>query len=175
MSQLEAKLQPLAEQAAAAHGLVLVCVRLTGGGKYMTVQVMLETKDGESPLLDDCAKVSRMLAGMLDETDPIKSRYTLEVGSTGLERPLMKPADYIRFIGRNAKLSFNNPVNVGKVEVGAFTGLIKHADDSTVVIENGPEKAEVQYRNIRQAHLSPNEAELAAYMKAKSQGSTKIN
>jgi ribosome maturation factor RimP len=174
MSALEAKLQPLAEKAAAAHGLNLVCVRLTGGGKYMTVQVLLETPEGEGPLLDDCAKVSRALAAMLDETDPIKSRYTLEVGSPGLERPLLKPADYQRFVGKQARVSFNNPVEVGKVSLGAFTGVIEQATDSTVVLVNGPERAEVGYKNIRQGQLDPSAAELAAYMKAKAQGS-KIN
>lgn len=166
MSALEAKLQPLAEQAAAAHGLTVVCTRLTGGGKYMTVQVLLETPEGEGPLLDDCAKVSRAMALRLDELDLIKARYTLEVSSPGLERPLTKPADYVRFTGRNAKLSFNSPVNIGTVEVGAFTGVITRADADTVVVENGPEKAEVPYRNIRLAHLEPNEAEMAAFMKA---------
>lgn len=167
MSALEAKLQPLAEEAAAAYGLNLVCVRLTGGGKYMTVQVMLETKDGEGPLLDDCAKVSRQLAAVLDEKDLIKSRYTLEVGSPGLERPLLKPADYIRFTGRNARVSFNSPVNVGKVSLGAFTGKIEQASDTGIVLVNGPERAEVGYKNIRQAQLEPNAAELEAFMKAK--------
>jgi ribosome maturation factor RimP len=49
--------------------------------------------DGETGItLDDCQRVSHQLSGVLDVEDPIEGRYTLEVSSPGLDRPLFEPS-----------------------------------------------------------------------------------
>lgn len=156
-------IQQLASQAAAAHGLVLVSARMTGGGKYQTLEVLLETPEGTSPTLDACTAVSKALARELDTQDPIKGRYTLEVGSPGLERPLLTPTDFQRFIGRNAKVRLTSYSNMsGTIAAADATGITLHT----------PEPQTLSYSDIHTAALAPTKAEMDAWMK---QATTKSN
>lgn len=91
--------------------------------------------------LDDCADVSRELGVALDVTDPISDRYVLEVSSPGLDRPLFREGDYIRFAGRKARLRTKLPVegrkNFKATIVGAKDGLatVRDADGREWVLE----------------------------------------
>src|SRR3546814_5053938 len=77
-----------------------------------TLQIMFERDSGGAPhdggvTVDDCADVSRAVSAVLDVEDPIAGAYRLEVSSPGLDRPLMKPADFERFKGFAAKVEPN--------------------------------------------------------------------
>lgn len=163
---LEQQLTQLATDALAAHGLVLVSARLSGSGRFLTLQVMAENPDGSSPGLDDCARASRTLSAQLDVADIIKSRYVLEVGSPGLERPLNNAADYQRFIGRGAKVAFSTPQQVGKQSLGAVTGVLTAADQHGFTVHpQGYDAVTFPYHVVRSAHLQPTPEELAMVMK----------
>ena len=58
--------------------------------------------------LDDCTTVSRAISDMLDTDDPIPNRYTLEVSSLGLDRPLVTPKDFTRRIGERVRVTYQN-------------------------------------------------------------------
>ncbi|MFZ2586637.1 MAG: ribosome maturation factor RimP [Alphaproteobacteria bacterium] len=172
MASLESRIQPMALAAAAAFGLVLVCARLTGGGKFQTLQVLLEKPDGSSPVLDDCTAVSKQLARDLDQYELthgalIKGRYTLEVSSPGLDRPLITPADYQRFVGRTAALRFNQMQSSGYTTFQAATGVIKGADSTTVTLqlEQAETPQSFPLSHIFTAKLAPTKAEMDAWMR----------
>ena len=76
-------------------GYDVVRVRMQGGESRKTLQIMVERKDRAAMTVEDCATVSRALSPVLDEKDPIESRYTLEVSSPGLDRPLKKEKDFL--------------------------------------------------------------------------------
>ena len=59
----------------------------------------------EGITLDDCAKVSHQVSGLLDVEDPIQGDYNLEVSSPGADRKLVKPEHFDRFAGQAVKLS----------------------------------------------------------------------
>lgn len=174
MSNVEQKLTSLAAEAAAAHGLTLVCARLVGG-RHLTAQILLEQPDGTSPLLDTCAKVSKALAVQLDALDLIKGRYTLEVTSPGLDRPLLNAKDYQRFTGRNAHIAFKVPQQVGNQALGAVTGIILAASDTDVTLRAEGTETKVAYTTIRTAELAPSKEELAELMKQANQKSKQVN
>ena len=92
----------LAEPLAASRGLELAEVEYKQEGGRMVLRLYID-RDGEVTL-DDCAVVSRELTEILDVEDFIPGRYTLEVSSPGINRPLKKPADYLRFTGRLVKI-----------------------------------------------------------------------
>ena len=73
--------------------------------------------------LDDCQKVSEQLSDELDKEDPIKENYFLEVSSPGLDRPLKKDADFIRFKGEIVEVKLYEPLNGNKVIEGELVGL----------------------------------------------------
>lgn len=73
-------------------------------------------------LIDDCQAVSEQLGKKLDETDPIRQSYILEVSSPG-ERPLKKERDFERFRGETVEVKLYQPINGRKIYEGELLGL----------------------------------------------------
>ena len=53
---------------------------------------------------EDCEKVSRYLSAELDAADPIEQNYYLEVSSPGMDRPLLRPEHYKRYVGQEVEI-----------------------------------------------------------------------
>lgn len=84
--------------------------------------------------LDDCQMVSEQLSRYLDEKDPIKENYLLEVSSPGLDRVLKKDKDLIRYNGRDVDIQLFRPVDGQK----QFTGALQGFTDTTIeILVNG--------------------------------------
>lgn len=106
----------------------------------------------ERPItLDDCEAVSREVSATMDVNDPITGRYTLEVSSPGLERPLFTPAQFARFVGQQAKLSLNLPVQGRK----RLLGPIRSVEGDTITIEQDGVAIAVAHDNVQKARLVP--------------------
>lgn len=96
---------------------------LTIGKENPTLQVMIDIKDASREVnVEDCAKVSRALSAVLDEKDPISGKYSLEVSSPGLDRPLTKLAHFERFKGYTAKVELYQEVEKRKRIKGVILG-----------------------------------------------------
>src|SRR5277367_763845 len=91
------KLDCLGVEYSPSHGNSLVRVYIDAADRAVTV--------------DDCETVSREVSATLDVNDPIVGRYTLEVSSPGLDRPLFTPAHFARFVGQAAKVEVNLPID----------------------------------------------------------------
>ena len=106
---------------------------LTIGVKNPTLQIMIERKDRQNLVVDDCAAVSRAVSKVLDEKDPIDGEYSLEVSSPGLDRPLTKPEHFRRFAGYEAKIE-----TVAYDENGEAIGrlVISGSEDQSIAITN---------------------------------------
>lgn len=140
-----ALIAPIAER----EGFELVRVRLTGSG-HKTLQVMAERPDG-SMNVDDCARLSRAISEMLDVEDPIAEDYDLEVSSPGIDRPLTRPRDFVRYAGHKAKIELVAPDAKGRRR---YAVVIAAADDSTVTLEiSADERLTVPYSAIGEAKL----------------------
>ena len=118
LAAIEAMIAPTLE----AMGYVLVRVRFAGGGRP-TLQVMAERVDGAGMTVEDCAEVSRTLSALLDVEAPLPGAYLLEVSSPGIDRPLIRPADYQRFAGRQAAIETQRPIDGRKRFRGRLDGL----------------------------------------------------
>jgi len=98
----------------------------------------------------DCQAVSEQLGVLLDVEDLVPGPgYILEVSSPGLDRKLLKPADYERFVGRLARISLNEPVENLKFFEGRLTGY----HDGVVEIEVKGRRVELPFAGIRKANL----------------------
>ena len=98
------------------------------GQQRKTLQIMAERQDRETMTVDDCASISRALSAFLDVEDPIPGAYSLEVSSPGLDRPLVRPADFDRFKGYEIKFETTYPVNGRKRFRGLLLGLTPDGD-----------------------------------------------
>src|SRR2546425_4011267 len=104
----------------AGFELVLLEMKREPGGLFL--RLFIDKDTGVS--LDDCARISRQLSAHLDLEDPIQGRYTLEVSSPGLDRPLVKDGDYTKFAGRRVRLSTLAPIEGRRHFAGRLVGLV---------------------------------------------------
>ncbi|WP_113911710.1 ribosome maturation factor RimP [Roseovarius dicentrarchi] len=109
-------------------GFELVRVRLMGG-KYHTLQIMVERPEGGIEV-DDCARVSTAVSATLDVEDPLAEPYTLEVSSPGIDRPLTRLKDFEAFEGYEAKIETNDLIDGRK----RFKGMLAGVEGTEVLI-----------------------------------------
>ncbi len=113
-------------------GFRLVRVRLTAS----TLQIMAERPDGTFTI-DDCEAVSRAVSPLIDVADPVPQSYNLEVSSPGIDRPLVRPEDFARWAGHEAKIELVKPLDGRKRFRGTIAGMA--ADEVRLTLP--PEKA----------------------------------
>ena len=95
------------EVAGAAHGVDVVDVEVVGATKAPTVRVRLDWSDeGKGTIsLDDVAAQTEWVSDVIDVVDPFPGSFTLEVSSPGLDRPLRRERDFVRFAGEQVALT----------------------------------------------------------------------
>src|SRR5579862_305615 len=99
---------------------------------------------------NDCQAVSEQLGVLLDVEDLVPGpHYTLEVSSPGLDRKLIKPGDYERFVGRLARIWLNEQIENQKYFEGRLAGYA----DGTVKLAVRDREISVPYADIRKANL----------------------
>jgi len=147
--------RPVAEAACAAHGIELFDVEWANTTHGRVLRVFVVRTHGD-PLggvtIDDCARVSRDISTALDALDPIEERYSLEVSSPGLDRPLIRVDDYHRQVGQLAKLKLVEPASDGQM---ALRGIIQSVDtdqDAVTMLVDG-NVHQVAISNVRDARL----------------------
>lgn len=97
------------------------------GELYLRIYI---EKDG-GITLSDCEALSRRVSDLMDEKDPIKDPYFLEVSSPGLNRTLFTEEHYKRFIGREVMVKFTKSVD-GKKNI---KGILKEVNEDSIVVE----------------------------------------
>lgn len=137
MSPLE-RIREAAARVAGSYGLEIFDVDLRREGGRQVLRVVLDRPGPnataeDSVSLEDCARVSEELSTILDVEDVVPAdRYTLEVSSPGLDRPLRSAGDYERFAGRRAKIVLSAPV----ARQTAFAGVLRGLDGDEVLFES---------------------------------------
>lgn len=144
IQQVEALAAPLAED----EGFELWGVDLlTENGRWV-LRVLLENTNGVT--LDDCTRVHRQLSDLLDVHDPIPWRYTLEVSSPGLQRPLFRPSQCQRYMGQPIRLQTKTAQD-GK---RAFIGPICAVEENAIsVVDQERGQVRVNWANVARAHV----------------------
>ncbi len=99
---LKEKVRELAEPVVTAEGMDLIHVECLKMHTGWIVRLYLDKEDGVT--LDDCTSVSNQMGDILDIHDLIQSRYTLEVSSPGLDRPLSREQDFVKYKGSKVNI-----------------------------------------------------------------------
>ncbi len=153
-------LQKLIEPVVEQLGYEPVRILLTGQVRQK-LQVMIDVKDARRAVtVEDCAKVSRALSKLLDEEDPIKGEYSLEVSSPGIDRPLTKPHHFAHFKGYEAKIETLSPVDARKRFRGILGGLDANGD---IIMDMDDKRYVIAFENIAKAKLVMTDALLQSY------------
>jgi ribosome maturation factor RimP len=156
------RVREIAERVAASAGLEIVEVELRGGGKARMLRIFIDKPGGVTH--EDCANLSREVGTILDVEDVIPgASYLLEVSSPGLDRKLIRPADYERFTGSRVKLTTRQPVNGSH----HFEGRLESFQQGRLTLDmNAPrkkpragsgasQKLEIELANVEKANLVP--------------------
>lgn len=141
ITALERLIEPTVE------GLDYDLVRVRFDGR--TLQVMAERKDRAEMTVEDCALLSRNLSAVLDIEDPIPGEYSLEVSSPGIDRPLIRLADYERFAGHEARVETDATIDGRK----RFRGRIGGVDGGNVKMSVGDADYAIPIERIARAKL----------------------
>lgn len=126
--EIENTVFQLAQPIAEGVGVTLVDVEFVKEGGRRVLRVTLDKPGGVS--LDDCELVSRQLEQRLDELDPIKESYSLEVSSPGLNRKLKREREFAAFKGRKVEVKTYREFNGSK----RFVGQLGTCTPDTIVI-----------------------------------------
>jgi ribosome maturation factor RimP len=164
------RVREIADRVAASSGLEVIDLEFLGGGKARMLRVFLDKiAAGSDPQAgvthDDCANFSREFGTILDVEDVMPGSYTLEVSSPGLDRKLIKAADFTRFTGSRMKLTTRQPVNNNR----HFEGRLENFQDGRLTLDlsvashksrkkmgaAAGQKIEIEFANVEKANLVP--------------------
>jgi len=140
--ELTAGLEPVLSD----MGIDRVDLYLHGRGGRTLLRILVDEPGGIS--IRRVSQASRAISDLLDQKDLIPTRYTLEVSSPGVDRPLKNSRDFIRHIGRLVSVQ----CQVGET-TETLVGRIRKADEETVLLamENGTQEKIVELGRIQSA------------------------
>ena len=141
------ELQELIAPAVIDLGYELWGVQLLSQGRHTTLRVFIDSPEGIT--VDDCAKVSHQVSGILDVEDPIQNQYTLEVSSPGLDRPLFTLDQFQRYIGHEVIVKLRVPFEDRR----KFAGLLVAVEEGDVVIRIEDEEYLLPFETIERANI----------------------
>lgn len=116
----------------AGLGFNLVDCEYTNEHGRWILRLYVERPDGNASV-EDCMKVTRSLEGTLEVEGIVPGRYTLEVSSPGLDRPLRTARDFERFIGQMVRIRTKEPLNGRGNFYGTLIGI--NGTDITVKVD----------------------------------------
>lgn len=128
---ITARIVALLEPLATDHGLELVAVEIVGQAGSPIVRVYLDREGGIN--IDDIAKANSWISDALDAEDIVKSAYTLECSSPGIERLLRKTTDWERFTGHMVVVKTTRPIEGRSTITGTIAGL--DSDEALVAVD----------------------------------------
>lgn len=144
-ADIEALLTPVVE----LENCSIWGVEYLTSGRHTKLRLYIDRDGGVS--VEDCERVSRRVADLLDVEDTISSRYTLEVSSPGMDRILFKPEQYAASIGEQVEVRLSFPFEGRKRFLGILAGL----EDGEAVVRVDEDEYLLPLENVQRARVVP--------------------
>lgn len=145
-SKIEQALAPILKQ----NGCELVDLVISRTGRKPTLQFFIDKLEGAINV-EDCARMSGKIEGVLDMEEFFPQGYIIEVSSPGISRPLKKPEHFMRFLNERVKVILRDPLENRAV----FTGLIAAASETDFTVNDGTSSFTFKYERVKKATLDP--------------------
>src|SRR6185295_16657609 len=145
-----AAMAEVAEMTLAGMGFELVDARASGGGRHLTIFIDRVAGYGRGITVDHCAEVSRQLSRVFEVEGIDYDRH--EVSSPGLDRPLRKAADFVRFAGNKVDVKMRTPDASGRKR---FAGLLRGEAGGVATVEVEGRDVALKLDDIDKARLVP--------------------
>lgn len=142
-------LQELIQPGVEALGYKLWGIEYLAQGQHSTLRVYIDSEDGIN--VDDCAKASHQISGVLDVEDPISGQYNLEVSSPGMDRPLFTLEQFAEYAGNQVQLRLRVPFEGRRKFKGLLNGV--EGEDVLVIVDQDEYLLPIDY--IDKANVIP--------------------
>lgn len=153
MSRKQEQLEAFIEETLSETPFDIVMVEYKKAGKDWYLRVFIDCEGGVN--LSHCEQATHLLLDRLEVSDPLGGDYQLEVSSPGVDRPLVKPRDFARFVGQRVSVSLHRPQEGHKV----FTGELAAFSEASGILEVIQEADGVTYQipldTVAKATLKP--------------------
>lgn len=140
------RIRDLVEPTVQRMGFDLVAVELTGDTGRRVLRLSIDGPEGVGA--GDCAAVSFRVSPLIDEADPLKGSYHLEVSSPGIERPVQRLDDFEKLAGFRMKIRLfeGHPRR-------RYSGRLAGVEDREVLVVVDGQEQRLDYESIERAHL----------------------
>lgn len=146
MNTLEQKITDAITPVIQDEGFALVQVSM----KDTNLQILIEDPKTGRLGIDDCTKLTREISTILDVEDFITNKYTLEVSSPGIDRPLIKKEDFIKYEGFDAKIETALPNEMGQKR---FRGILAGMQEGNILLSTDQGDVEIEFESVKKAKL----------------------
>lgn len=130
------------------HGFELVDIEYEKKGANRFLRIFVDKEGGID--IEDCGRISEYIGSKLDENDPIDDTYFLEVSSPGAERPLKKPRDFERSIGKHVLVTTYEPIDGAK----EFEGTLTSYNDQFLTVKTEKKETQIALDKVASARLA---------------------
>lgn len=146
---IEARVTELCRAPVEAAGYELWLVEWTTNRGRAVLRITIDRPGGVD--LQDCTEVSRLVGGLLDAYDVIPRAYNLEVSSPGLDRRLVRPEHFRRYVGSLVQIRLTEPLGDRR----NYRGRLVAAEGSSVVVDADGQEVSIDLQRIERANLVP--------------------
>lgn len=144
------------ELGAAEQGVDIVAVEISGPASHPTLRVRLDVEDGTADM-ERIAAATPWVSGVVEELDPFPGSYELEVSSPGLDRPLRRAKDFVRFVGETVDVRLAREVD----GLRSVSGALVAADEEGFEVEGH----RFAYEDLKSAKIKPDFEKIMAEAK----------
>lgn len=148
MQNIEQQITDIIQDTLEGLGFEVVKVTLKGSTRKV-LEILIDRLDGGQIGIGDCRTVSYHVSALLDVEDIISDKYFLEVSSAGIERPLIKFQDYIRFLNREVTIKLKDLLN-GQTR---YQGKISKAENNQIHLNTPRGEVIIVFDLIKKASL----------------------
>ncbi len=146
MEQTKQKIYPNIEEFTTKHGNLLVDLVVRGTRQKPIIEVYIDNSEGVSA--EDCADVSRDIAGYFDETEVVNTDYKLMVSSPGIDRPLKYIEQFAKHLNRKFEVEYDDDGEPRKLK-----GKLKGIDENMLTFESGKNMVVLKFEQISTAKV----------------------
>ncbi len=149
--RLQDTIRPLVEPLVQHLGFDVVAVEWFSGRRRPVLRISIDRppEDYQGGVgADDCASVSHRLSPLLDAEDPIPGAYDLEISSPGMDRPVQRVDDFLRFHGYTARIRLEEGLPRRR-----YTGELRGLVDDMLLVAIGSTVHELPFESVEACHL----------------------
>lgn len=148
--QIRVLIEPIIE----AEGMELILTECLAMKSRWVVRLYIDKPGGVT--IDDCSFVSQMVGDILDVHDIPPVAYTLEVSSPGLDRPLYRDKDFLKYRGQNVKIKTAEKIDGIRNFQGLLVDYVEHEGNKTLLLKIGDKTCYIPRKAVLSAKLEYN-------------------